>query len=233
MVKRLFDIVVSTLFLILLIPVFATAAIGIRLTSRGPVLYRAMRVGRYGRIFVMHKFRTMHVRPESGSVITAASDSRVFLFGRILRALKIDELPQLFDVLTGKMSIVGPRPEDPKIVNHFYGRMGNRTLDVAPGLASPGSIFNYTHGDDYLDPANPESTYVRRLLPVKLALELIYIQRMSLRYDLQIIARTLLTIIRIGLGQRRFPEPPEFHDAMELLKKEQSVIVRAEQKSAA
>src|SRR5438445_2766534 len=116
MVKRLFDIMLSAAALVLLSPILLIVATGIRLSSRGPIFYRARRVGLNGEEFTMHKFRTMETNQwPAGSAITAPNDSRVFLFGSVLRRLKIDELPQLYDVLRGKMSFVGPRPEDPRI----------------------------------------------------------------------------------------------------------------------
>ena len=228
MAKRLFDVIASVIAMVLLSPVFLIAAISIRMASPGPILYRARRVGRGGEVFVMHKFRTMHVGAGSGSVITGASDRRVFLAGRILRALKIDELPQLYDVLIGRMSIVGPRPEDPKIVDQYYTELDRETLEVAPGLASPGSIYNYTHGHLCLDDSDAEKSYVTKLLPVKLALELVYVRRASLVYDLRIILRTVLTIVQIGFGKRRFAEPSEMAEARGILQDEatQTVSVR-------
>lgn len=213
MVKRLFDILLSAVAILTLSPVFVVAAIGIRLTSPGPVIYRARRTGRHGIVFIMHKFRTMHVATGTHCAITATCDPRVFPFGRLLRALKIDEFPQLFDVLTGHMSIVGPRPEDPRIVDEHYGPLGRETLTIAPGLASPGSLYNYTHSHLYLDDAAPESSYVSALLPMKLALELVYVRNVSLLFDLQIIFRTALTILQMGVGRTQFPEPPEMAEA--------------------
>lgn len=220
MAKRLFDVIASVIAMVLLSPVLVIAAVSVRLASPGPILYRARRVGRRGEEFVMHKFRTMHTGSGSGSVITAANDSRVFLAGRILRALKIDELPQLYDVLIGRMSIVGPRPEDPGIVDQYYNELGRETLTVAPGLASPGSVYNYTHGHLCLDDSDPEHSYVTKLLPVKLALELVYVRRASLAYDLRIILKTVLTILQIGLGKRYFAEPSEMAEARGILQNE-------------
>src|SRR5437870_10188405 len=143
MAKRLFDIVFSLLGLGILWPVLLISAAGMGLTSRGPILYRARRVGRNGEEFTMHKFRTMHHGDGGRSrAVTAARDPRVFAFGSVLRRLKLDELPQLFDVLRGKMSFVGPRPEDPRIVREHYTTWHLETLRVRPGLASPGSIYN-------------------------------------------------------------------------------------------
>ncbi len=217
MVKRFFDVAAALVALLVLAPIFLLAVIGILLTSKGPVIYRAKRAGRKGEIFIMHKFRTMHIRPAHGSVITGANDSRIFFVGKVLRALKIDELPQLWDVLLGKMSVVGPRPEDPQIVEKFYDKNGRETLEVAPGLASPGSIYNYTHGDNYLDDNDPEGAYVKGLLPIKLALEQVYVRRQSFGYDMVIIWRTVVTIVQIATGKKQFSDPPEMAEARRIL----------------
>lgn len=214
--KRLFDVTASALALLVLSPLLAAAAVAVRLSSPGPVLYRARRIGRHGVPFTMFKFRTMHVANTQGSVITSSSDARVFPFGRLLRALKIDELPQLWNVLRGEMSIVGPRPEDPKIVADHYDQLGHETLTVLPGLTCPGSVHFYTHGEQLVDDGDPETAYVRRLLPIKLALDVIYVRQMSLWYDLRLIARTAWTILQIAVGRRNFPEPMEMAAALQL-----------------
>lgn len=215
MVKRLFDVVTAAVALITLAPLFCVAAIGIRLTSRGPILFRVRRTGRRSVLFTMYKFRTMQVDHGSfRSAITGHDDPRVFAFGSLLRRLKIDELPQLFNVLRGDMSIVGPRPEDPRIVEQHYRPEYLGTLDVRPGLASPGSIYNYTHGEQALNGPDPEKAYVDQLLPMKLALDSIYVREASLVYDLRIIFRTVWTILTSALGKRRFADPPEMKKAL-------------------
>jgi lipopolysaccharide/colanic/teichoic acid biosynthesis glycosyltransferase len=175
----------------------------------------------------MHKFRTMHIAATSASLITAANDGRVFPFGRILRTLKIDELPQLFNVLIGQMSIVGPRPEDPAIVQRYFGPLGLETLTVRPGLASPGSVYNYTHGELLIDAADPETSYVNRLLPIKLALELVYVRHQSLLRDAQVILRTATTIAMISIGKNSFADPPEMPEAQTLLATARSQLVNS------
>src|SRR6266508_1285114 len=183
MVKRLFDIVVSAVALVVLAPVFLLAAAAVRLSSRGPIFYRARRAGRGGEPFTMHKFRTMRVsRGGNAAAITGPLDPRVFPVGALLRRLKLDELPQLFDVLRGKMSLVGPRPEDPRIVRDHYRPQDHETLRVLPGLASPGSIYNYTHGEAILARGDAEQVYAEKLLPVKLALETVYVGEASFLY---------------------------------------------------
>ncbi len=218
MAKRLLDLVVSLSMLIVTSPLFVVAAIGIWLTSRGPIFYRANRIGRNGATFAMYKFRTMHLDQRGGSsVITVQDDPRIFGFGAWLRHLKIDELPQLFNVLKGDMSLVGPRPEDPLIVGTYYSREQLQTLTVTPGLASPGSIYNYTHGERLLCGDNPEQCYVELLLPVKLALDLVYVREVSLRYDLKIIFRAAWVILASFGGRRNFPDPSEMTEAMRML----------------
>lgn len=209
MVKRLFDIVFSFLALVLLSPVFVFASIGIAVASRGPIFYKANRAGIRGKPFTMHKFRTMHVSNSNISKITGIHDDRIFPFGDFLRAIKVDELPQLYDILIGSMSIVGPRPEDVSIVNNYYSAKDMETLSVKPGLASPGSIFNYTHAEEYLDDNDPENTYIEKLLPVKLAIERVYIENQSFLYDLKIILRTVVVIFLKTFGKKVFKYPWE------------------------
>ena len=214
MAKRLFDIIGSAAGLVLLSPLFLIAALGIGMCGRGPIFYRSFRIGLHGKAFKMHKFRTMRVsRGCDGSPVTCPNDPRVFWFGSLLRRLKIDELPQFWDVLRGKMSIVGPRPEDPRIVREHYTPEDWQTLSVRPGLTSPASLYDYTHGEKILAQGDPDRVYLEKLLPTKLALERLYVREASFSYDVQIILRTAGVIIRVALGKRDFPEPPEMQRA--------------------
>ena len=215
MVKRLFDICFAATGLLFAAPVICVAGVAIRLTSPGPVFYQARRIGRFGHEFKMLKLRSMHVASDSKSAITSCGDTRVFLIGRVLRAAKIDELPQLWNVLIGQMSVVGPRPEDPKIVADHFSAADRTTLDVRPGLTSPGSIYNYTHGERLIDGVDPEQSYIERLLPIKMALERVYIQRLSLKYDLQLVVRTAWILIRKMMGHAEFANPPELQPALQ------------------
>jgi lipopolysaccharide/colanic/teichoic acid biosynthesis glycosyltransferase len=165
----------------------------------------------------MYKLRTMHVNGAiPGSVITGANDPRVFPVGRWLRLAKVDELPQLINVLRGEMSVVGPRPEDPHIVATHYGRLEMETLRVCPGLTSPGSIFNVTHGERMIRAEHAEADYVARVMPLKLALDAVYAGRASVGYDLRIIARTAGVLVAVLAGRRAFAMPPEAPDAFRL-----------------
>ena len=213
---RACDVVVAALALALAAPVLLLAALAIRLVSPGPVLYRARRLGLGGRPFVMFKLRTMHA-DGGGAPITGPGDPRVFPLGRWLRRAKIDELPQLLNVLAGDMALIGPRPEEPAIVAQAYGPVHRVTLEVPPGLTSPGSLFQTTDGDALLDPADPVGSYVARLLPLKISLDVVYVRRASLGYDLRLMGRTAWTLGTLLLGRRRFPPPPELPEARRIL----------------
>ncbi|MBF8983785.1 sugar transferase [Lutibacter sp. B2] len=219
MVKRLFDIILSIFAIVVLAPIILFATLGIKLSSKGPVFYKAKRTGKNGIPFTMYKFRSMNISTESKSAITGANDSRIFSFGNFLRKSKIDELPQLFNVLKGEMSIVGPRPEDIRIVENYYTDKQYETLSVMPGLASPGSIFNYTHGDTYIGEMDAEREYIEKLLPVKLNIELYYVKNRSLTYDFKIILRTIITIIQILFGEKNFGYPIEYYEIIQTEKK--------------
>ena len=223
MIKRTLDVVLSAVALVAALPVLAIAALAVRLSSPGPVLFRATRVGRGGRPFTMYKLRTMHVNQSgagaklANSAITAKDDPRVFRVGLLLRQTKLDELPQLFNVLRGEMSLVGPRPEDPRFVEKNYTPADLATLDVRPGLTSPGSVWYYTNAESELTNDDPERHYVERVLPLKLALDLVYVRQVSWRYDIALIVRTIRVLTALSLGHRRFADPPEMYDARRFL----------------
>jgi len=218
--KRVLDVVLSGVALVAVAPLLAAAAIGIRLAGRGPILYRAERIGLHNRPFTMYKLRTMRVGQAYTSAITARDDPRVFAFGRLLRRAKLDELPQLLNILRGDMSIVGPRPEDPSMVERFYAPLHYETFAVPPGLTSPGSIYAYTHGESRLDFRDPERSYGQELLPLKLGLDLVYVRRATLPYDVALIARTAWVLATALLGRTRFPLPPELFEAQRIMKEE-------------
>lgn len=211
MVKRLFDFTLSLLAIVLLLPIFLFAALGIKLSSEGTIFYKSKRAGKNGVPFTMYKFRSMDMSTEYKSAITGANDSRVFPFGGFLRKSKLDELPQLINVLKGQMTIVGPRPENIRIVENHYTLQQYATLNVLPGLTSPGSLFDYTHGDYYLGDEDPQEAYVDTLLPLKLSLELFYVENQSLFYDLEIVLRTIVTILQIIFGKKSFDYPKEYY----------------------
>lgn len=193
MSKRLFDVVASALGLLLLLPLMLSIATWVRLDSPGPVLFRQTRVGRFGRPFTIHKFRTMRVEP--GAAITVGEDPRITRSGRILRASKLDELPQLWDVLRGAMSLVGPRPELPRYVELYPADLREQVLSVRPGITDPASLAFSCEAELLATAADPEREYVEVVMPAKLRLSADYAARASLAADLRLIVRTLARVL--------------------------------------
>lgn len=198
--KRAFDCLFALAILIASAPFVLIGAIGIKLTSPGPILYRAARAGVGGVPYEMYKLRTMHQRPPGDEAITAPGDVRVFRWGWLLRNSKIDELPQFFNILTGDMSFVGPRPEDPGIVRNHYTEWMMASLKMRPGITSPGTMFGFAYGDEILDINNVEQSYARDLLPQKLLRDIAYYKTSTLGSDILIVLQTGLLIILKGLG---------------------------------
>ena len=194
MIKRLIDIVASAVGLLVASPLLLAAGVAIKLTSPGPVLFAQERVGRGFRPFRILKLRTMRMHPAGEQPqITAGGDPRVTRVGRVLRRFKVDELPQLLNVLRGDMSLVGPRPEVPKYVEMFHEDYVE-VLRCRPGITDLASI-EYRHEEDVLAAAaDPEQAYVTAVLPHKIALAKDYVRRRSTLLDLQIIARTLRSL---------------------------------------
>jgi lipopolysaccharide/colanic/teichoic acid biosynthesis glycosyltransferase len=194
--KRLIDIFASSLGIVLLAPVWIVAASLVKLTSRGPVFFRQERIGRGFRPFRIYKFRSMFQdAPKEGSLVTFGADPRITAVGRFLRATKIDELPQLFNVLLGDMSLVGPRPEVRKYVEMFREEYAE-VLRVRPGITDPASI-KYRHEAEILGrAADPEKEYIERVLPEKIHLGKEYARNSSLWLDFITIMRTLHVVSR-------------------------------------
>jgi hypothetical protein len=197
MAKRSFDWLVSGLGLLLLAPVFLAVALWIKLESPGPVFFRQMRVGQFGRLFRIHKFRTMTLDAEArGLQITTGNDVRITRLGAFLRHWKIDELPQLIDVLLGRMSLVGPRPEVPRYVVHYPADIKDLVFSVRPGLTDSASI-RYKDENDLLDgSADPEKIYIEEILPVKLGFYADYALNRSFLGDLKLIFATLKALTK-------------------------------------
>ena len=198
--KRFIDIVFSASALILFFPLFLLVSFGIRMTSPGPVFYFARRGGIHGKNFSMCKFRTMYIGSDVEGSITSPNDLRVFPFGSFLRRLKIDELPQLWNVFIGEMSLVGPRPEDPMIINLFYTEWMFETLKIKPGITGPGAIYGYLLGDKFLSEQDPTGSYVANLLHPKLSLELAYMHRSNLFNDFIYFILTVFAIFSSVFG---------------------------------
>lgn len=192
MAKRLFDIVCAAVGLLLLSPLLLAVAAWIKLDSAGPVMFRQERVGRYGRTFRIHKFRTMRVdAPSLGPQITVGDDARITRSGRWLRATKVDELPQLWDVLRGAMSLVGPRPEVPRYVALYPDALRDVVLSVRPGITDPASLSFRNESELLARAADPEREYVEVVMPMKLGLAADYVRNASLAGDIRLILATL------------------------------------------
>ena len=192
MAKRAFDLLLAGLGLLLLSPLLLLIALAVRLDSAGPVFYRQVRVGRDGVPFRIHKFRTMTHDPRAaGPQITVGADPRITRVGAWLRRHKLDELPQLVDVLQGTMSLVGPRPEVPRYVALYPEALRAKVLSVRPGITDLASIA-FRHESELLArAADPEREYVQVVMPQKLALAARYAETASLGLDLKILWRTL------------------------------------------
>lgn len=203
--KRAFDIFSAAVATLVFLPVWVLVAIAIKLLSPGPVLYKPLRVGKNGHPFTLLKFRTMRVDSGQIRLTTLRNDPRVFPFGAFLRKTKLDETPQLLNILAGQMSVVGPRPEDKVNADKLYVGPFARILSVKPGLSSPASLYDYTHGEAYAS----EELYLRDFEPKKLAVELYYVDHRSTLYDFRIVCRTIATIALVACGKKHFSPPCE------------------------
>ena len=191
--KRIFDFILSLCGLIVLSPLFLLIAILIRIDSPGPVFFRQERVGHLGRLFRMHKFRTMFA-DVSGISLTVGDDPRVTQCGRFLRRFKIDELPQLIDVLNGDMSLVGPRPEVPRYIAQYPEALRKIVLSVPPGITDIAAIKFKDENELLKNSKDPEKDYIEKILPLKIKYYQEYISRRSLALDLKLIFQTIKAI---------------------------------------
>jgi len=193
--KRAFDVLASALGLALLwLPGLVVAAL-IRWDSPGPVFFRQERVGRLGRPFRIHKFRTMRVDAEQAGQLTVGADARITRIGAFLRAHRLDELPQLIDVFRGEMSLVGPRPEVPRYVAHYPAALRDVVLSVRPGITDPASLRFRNESEQLAAAADPEREYIEVILPAKLACAADYAQHASFVTDVGVLLRTLKVLV--------------------------------------
>jgi lipopolysaccharide/colanic/teichoic acid biosynthesis glycosyltransferase len=191
---RIIDVIASGLGLLILSPLFLVLALLVKLTSHGPAFYRAARIGKGGHAFRLYKFRTMISGGDgTGPGITAADDTRITRIGRFLRKTKLDELPQLINVLGGEMSLVGPRPEDPRYVA-LYTPTQRQVLVVRPGITSAASLA-FRDEATLLQGSDWHRAYVERILPQKLAIDLAYLQQRTIWSDLLLIFRTIIAVV--------------------------------------
>lgn len=203
--KRCFDLLFSVCFLVVFSPVYIISWLIIKIVSPGPAIYKAERVGKGGKLFKCYKFRSMRVDSGKVRLTTLGNDDRIFPFGKFIRKTKIDEMPQVVNILKGDMSVVGPRPEDKENANKVYVGEFKHILDVKPGLTSTASLYDYTHGELYED----EDSYEKEFMPKKLKLELYYVNHRSFWYDIVLILRTAWLIILKTCGKNEFDEPKE------------------------
>jgi len=195
MAKRLFDFFSALIGLFVLSPVFLLTSLIVKLTSPGPIFHRGKRVGLNGELFTLYKFRTMIASAEEiGPGITTQNDPRIIWVGRLLRRTKIDEFPQLINVLKGNMSLVGPRPEDPRYVAQ-YTQEQKRVLSVRPGITSPASLV-YRSEENMLSGSDWETVYQKEILPAKLSVDLAYLSQRTFLSDIFLIVRTIFSMLR-------------------------------------
>jgi lipopolysaccharide/colanic/teichoic acid biosynthesis glycosyltransferase len=195
MLKRSFDVLCALAALLVLSPVLLGLALAIKMSSPGPVFYRGVRVGLHGRPFRIFKFRSMVINADQiGGASTADGDPRITAIGRALRKTKLDELPQLMNVLAGDMSLVGPRPEVQQYVD-MYTEAEKAILTVRPGLTDWASLWNTDEGAVLAGAADPERAYLELIRPQKLKWQLAYVRERSFLVDLSILARTFWTVV--------------------------------------
>jgi lipopolysaccharide/colanic/teichoic acid biosynthesis glycosyltransferase len=209
MMKRAFDLVFSAAVVLAVLPLMAVICVAIKLDSRGPILYRGVRIGKGGRPFQLSKFRTMVVDASDLShvVTTPTDDPRITRVGRVLRHYNFDELPQFFDVLRGCMSVVGPRPEVPQYVAQFTEEQ-RAILSIRPGITDWASLWIGDKGIRVQGHEDPEVTYVRDIRPEKIRLQLHYVRTRSFSQDMIIVAKTFHSHILRRLFMRPAASPP-------------------------
>lgn len=196
-VKRLFDIASSFLALVVLSPILIFAAIGIVVSDPGPVFYMASRVGKDNKVFKMYKFRSMRVDNSANEKSFKADKNRIFPFGEFLRMSKIDELPQLLNVLFGQMSVVGPRPAAVDQADITRGGKYAIASTVKPGLSGPSAIFDYIYGDKVED----EQEYEAKVLYTRMELDVFYVKVRTVIYDIKVIVYTVISILYTIFGE--------------------------------
>lgn len=193
-IKRIFDLLVALIAVVILSPIYLIIAVMIKLDSKGPVFYRQERVTSYGRIFRIFKFRTMVVNADKiGALVTVNKDPRVTRVGRVLRKFRLDETPQLLNIITGDMTFVGTRPEVQKYVDRYTDEM-YATLLLPAGVTSLASIFYKDEEKLLSQSGNTDDTYVEEVLPEKMKYNLEYLEKFSFFYDIKMMTMTVLAV---------------------------------------
>lgn len=190
-IKRCFDFFCALIALLVLSPIFLLTALGILVSDWGPIFYTAHRIGKGNKPFKMYKFRSMRVAKAANETSLRPDEDRIFLFGHFIRKAKIDELPQLINILNGTMSIIGPRPVAQDQFDMFrYGKW-NEAAKVPVGLSGPAALYDYIYGDQITD----EAEYMEKVYPTRRELEYTYVQKAGLWYDLKMIVYTVICIL--------------------------------------
>jgi lipopolysaccharide/colanic/teichoic acid biosynthesis glycosyltransferase len=202
--RRLMDMTGAVFGLVLTSPLLALACLAVRLDSPGPVVFTQLRAGRGGIPFRIHKFRTMRSTPSTAPSVTAGNDVRITRVGHLLRRSKIDELPQLWDVLIGRMSLVGPRPEVPRYVAYYSAADAEIVLSVRPGITDPVSLVLRNEQALLADESDPEQYYLHVLMPIKVAVAREYVLHRTVWSDVTIIGLTILAIVGIRTSPLRW-----------------------------
>ena len=210
-IKRLFDIVASGLALIVLIPIWVIAIVGIEVSDPGPVFYFAHRVTKDNRPFKMFKFRSMRIDKNADEKSLRPDQDRIFPFGRFIRRSKIDEMPQLLNVFLGDMAVVGPRPAAVDQIPITRGGENAVVAQVKAGLTSPAALYDYLYGDEIED----EDEYMEKVAPTRLALDRYYIGMQTLRYDTKLIWYTVRCILGTLFGKTQIKILEEMIDAVD------------------
>ncbi len=190
-VKRLFDLICALLGIIITSPLWLIAIIGILISDWGPVFYKADRIGKDNKPFKMYKFRSMKVAKNANEISLRPDEDRIFAFGHFIRKVKIDELPQLLNILNGSMSIVGPRPVAQDQFDLFRTGKWNRAAEVPVGLSGPAALYDFIYGDQFTD----EKEYMEKVFKTRRDLEYVYVKKATFGYDLKMIVYTVICII--------------------------------------
>ena len=194
-VKRPFDFISCLIGFIILLPVFIIIGLAVKLTSVGPIFFRGIRIGRLGKPFRIFKFRTMVPNAEEiGGPSTASDDSRLTKIGKFLKKYQLDELPQLLNVIKGEMSLVGPRPEVPMYIDIMTEEQKKIILSIRPGMTDLASLWDFHEGEVLKGSSDPEKTYMEKIRPEKIRLQMEYVKNRSFVLDLKIIFRTIIKV---------------------------------------
>ncbi|PHM72743.1 sugar transferase [Xenorhabdus kozodoii] len=193
--KKLFDFIASFVGIIILSPILISIAVWIKMDSKGPIFFRQKRIGQYGKPFYIHKFRSMTLNSEQKGQLTIGNDSRITNSGKFIRKYKLDELAQLIDVIQGKMSLVGPRPEVPKFMDEYSPKIKKEILSVKPGITDLASIEMIDENEILSQYPNPHQAYIDIIMPIKAKYYLDYVKNQSFFLDIKIIFKTIYKII--------------------------------------